>query len=289
MKATKRMCKECESRDRAPGRSRCYPCYGKARRGAPKPNYTTPSDMKMLFIDIETQPNLGYFWGIFNENIGINQIEDAAEMMCFAAKWYGDDEVMYFHGRRDRLSMIEAAWDLLNEADVVVHYYGSRFDIPHLNREFLLNGFPPPSPFKQVDLKQIASKKFKFTSNKLQYISTQLGLPGKEEHEGFPLWHKCMQGDDDAWARMESYNRQDVVLLEDVFEIMLPWITCLPHRHLYDGAGGCPNCGKKDTLNRAGYAYTKLSKFLQYRCSGCGSFFRDARRVSGVSLQESVL
>lgn len=285
----KNLCKECGKKEKAPGRSRCYSCYGKARRGKPVYNYTHPSEMKMLFIDIETEPNLGYFWGIRNENIGINQIAEAVQMMCFSAKWYGDNDTMFFHGRRDRQSMIESAWNLLDEADVVVHFYGCNFDIPHLNREFLLNGFPPPSPFKQVDLKAVVAKKFKFTSNKLQFVSTQLGLEGKEEHEGFLLWSKCINGDADAWKRMESYNRQDVVLLEDVFEILLPWIPNLPNRWLYDGSGGCPACGAKNSMEDAGYAFTKVSKFLQHRCSSCGSYFRDSRRVGGITLQESVL
>lgn len=282
-------CKECNKNERAPGRSRCYPCYGARRRGAPKYNHTNPSDMKVLFVDIETQPNLGYFWDIWNQNIGINQLVDSVEMMCFAAKWYGDDQVMFWHNRDDRQGMIAAAHKLLDEADVLVHFYGSKFDVPHFNREFLLNGFPPPSPYKQIDLKMVCSKKFKFTSNKLQYISTQLGLPGKEEHEGFPLWEKCMKGDLEAWSRMESYNRQDVVLLEEVYEILLPWITNHPHRHLYDGYSGCPNCGHSQTLQPSGYAYTKLSKFRQYKCDNCSSFFRDARRLEGVTIQESVL
>lgn len=284
-----RVCKECEINEKAPGRSRCYPCYGRKRRGEAKPTYTEPTNMKTLFIDIETQPNLAYVWDIWNQNIGINQIVESVEMMCFAAKWYGDDEVMFFHGRDDRQQMIAAAWKLLDDADVVVHFYGSKFDVPHLNREFLLNGFPPPSPYKQVDLKQVCSKKFKFTSNKLQYVSTQLGLGGKEEHEGFPLWEKCMKGDLEAWDRMESYNRQDVVLLEEVLEILLPWVSNFPHRHLYDGHGGCPACGSNETLDSAGFAFTKLSKFNQYRCSNCGTYFRDTRRIEGVSIQESVL
>lgn len=282
-------CEECRKNSKAPGRSRCYSCYGKARRGSPKPNLTAPTNLRMLFIDIETQPNLGYFWDIWNQNIGINQIVDSCQMMCFAAKWYGEDEVVYYHGREDRLQMVEEAWSLLDQADVVVHFYGSKFDVPHLNREFLQNGFPPPRPYKQLDLKQIAAKKFKFTSNKLQFVSTALGLPGKEEHEGFPLWEKCMKGDLDAWDRMESYNRQDVVLLESCYEILLPWITNHPHRWLYDGSGACPTCGVDDGVEPAGFAYTKVSKFAQYRCGSCRSFFRDTKRLSGVDLQESVL
>lgn len=279
-------CKEC-SNEKAPGRSRCYPCYGKYRRGEPKPVYIKPSKMRILFIDIETSPNVVYTWNFFKANIGVDQVIQAGEILCFSAKWFGDDEVMFFDGREDHVSMIESAWQLLDEADVVVHYWGSMFDVPWLNREFLQNGLTPPSPFKQIDLKKVVAKNFQFPSNKLQFISTQIGLAGKVEHEGFPLWVKCIEGDEEAWARMEEYNRQDVILLEDVYEIVLPWVPAHPHRQLYTNESGCPACGF-EALDDAGYAYTRVSKFRQYRCSKCGSFFRDSRRESGVDIQESV-
>lgn len=285
----KAKCKECLKKDRAPGRTRCYSCYGKARRnGTPKPIFVNAEEgPKILFIDIETRPNLGYFWGLFNQNIGISQIEQAVEMMCFVAKWYGSDETMFFRGyEEDRQEMITAAWDLLDEADIVVHFYGSRFDIPHLNREFLQNGYTPPSPFKQVDLKTVCSKKFMFTSNKLQFVSTQLGLEGKEDTK-FELWRGCMYNDPESWAQMESYNRQDVILLEEVYEILLPWIPGHPHRHLYNGLG-CPKCGSMEPMIPAGYAYTNLSRFLQWECSNCHDHFRDGKRLDGVGLRESV-
>lgn len=285
-------CKECDINEKAPGRSRCFSCYGKYRRGEPKPNYTSPTNLKMLFLDIETRPNLGYFWGLFNQNIGIVQIEEAVEMMCFVGKWYGEDEsqTMFFSDRGregQRQNMIQAAWTLLDEADVVIHFYGSEFDVKHLNREFLLNGYPPPRPFKQIDLKKVCSRRFMFTSNKLQFISTQLGLEGKESTD-FDLWKDCMHGDEDAWARMESYNRQDVLLLEDCFEILLPWIPNMPSRKLYEDCQGCPTCGA-GKLEDAGFAYTRVSKFRQYRCESCSSYFRDSRRIDSISIQGSEL
>ena len=279
-------CKECP-KEKAPGRSRCYSCYGKYRRGEPKPVYIKPSPMKILFLDIETSPNVVYTWNFFKANIGVEQVIQAGEILCFSAKWFGDDEVMFFDGRTDHVGMIEEAWNLLDQADVVVHYWGSMFDIPWFNREFLENGLMPPSPFKQIDLKRVVAKNFQFPSNKLQFVSRQIGLAGKVEHEGFPLWVKCIEGDDEAWARMEEYNRQDVVLLEDVYEIVLPWIPAHPHRKLYGSEDGCPTCGF-EALDDAGYAYTKVSRFRQYRCSSCGSFFRDKRRETGVDIQESV-
>lgn len=281
----------------APGRKQCYSCYGKTRRSV-KPK-APDGKIKMLMLDIETRPNKAYVWDIWNQNIGINQIIEPGGMLCFAAKWYGQDEIEFYSEWDDgQRGMAKAAWKLLDEADVVVHFYGSRFDIPHLNTEFLKQGFPPPSPFKQIDLKFAVSKQFKFTSNKLQFVSLVLGLDGKEEHEGFPLWDKVLNENGqhskevqkDARGRMRSYNERDVFLLDEVYEALLPWIPNHPNKRLYEQGAGCPNCGAHSAnVRREGFYFTKLSKFYQYRCAQCSSWFRGTKRMAGVDMQEAVL
>lgn len=294
-------CKDCGTVQRAPGRSRCWKCYGKSRRQ--KENTIVPKapdgKLKLLMLDIETYPNKVYVWDIWNQNIGISQIIEPGGLLCFASKWYGQDEIEFYSQWGDGdLRMVLEAWRLLDEADVVVHFYGSRFDIPHLNTSFLKHGFPPPSPFKQIDLKMAVGKQFKFTSNKLQFVSQVLGLEGKEEHEGFPLWDKVLNETGkyseeiqaDARARMRSYNERDVFLLDEVYEALLPWIPNHPHRHLYETGRGCPTCAADaDYMVDAGYYYTKLSKFQQFRCTICDSYFRSTKRQAGVSVQEAVL
>lgn len=240
--------------------------------------------MRVLLVDIETSPNLGYVWSLWQQNVGLNQLVATTDMMCFAAKWLGEPGTMFWSEHQDgRQQMVSSAHALLDAADVVMHFNGKSFDVPHLNREFVTAGMAPPSPFKQIDLLLAVRKNFRFPSNKLQYVSTALGLEGKVEHEGFDLWTKCMAGDAAAWARMETYNRRDVELLEELYERLLPWLPSLPNRGLY-GDNGCPACGSTD-LRGNGYSYTNVSKFRQYRCGGCGSFFREAKRVTGVELQ----
>lgn len=295
-------CKEDGCRNfAAEGRSRCYSCYGKKRRKNEKKIVAKAPDgqMKILMLDIETTPNKVYTWGIWNANIGINQIIEPGGLLCFAAKWYGQDQIEFYSAWDDGdLTMGIEAWRLLDEADVVVHFYGSRFDIPHLNTHFLKQGFPPPSPFKQIDLKMAVGKQFRFTSNKLQFVSEVLGLAGKEEHEGFGLWDKVMNEHgryseeivNDARERMTSYNKQDVFLLDEVYEALLPWIPNHPHRHLYEEGAGCPTCGADvEYMHEDGYSYTKLSKFKKFRCFMCKSWFRSSRREQGVTIQESVI
>lgn len=297
-----KMCKESGCKNfAAEGRSRCFSCYGKSRRQEAKKIVPKSPDgkMKVLMLDIETKPNKAYTWGIWNVNIGINQIIEPGEMICFAAKWYGQDDIEFYSQWGDsQTGMVTEAHRLLDEADIVVHFYGSKFDIPHLNTEFLKQGFPPPSPYKQIDLKVAVGKQFRFTSNKLQFVSEVLGLAGKEEHEGFGLWDKVMNEREqysreiefDAKERMESYNKQDVFLLDEVYEALLPWIPNHPHRHLYEEGRGCHVCGADvSMIVRDGFAYTKLSKFHQFRCLACQSWFRGNRRMQGVTIQENVL
>jgi hypothetical protein len=240
----------------------------------------------MLGIDLETSPNLAHVWGLWNQNVGLPQLLESTEMLCFAAKWFGEKKIAFHSGFHDsKPAMVRAAHELLDEADVVVHFNGRRFDVPHLNREFILAGLTPPSPYKQIDLLQVVKSTFRFPSNKLAYVSKVLGLDGKVQHSGHELWIKCMAGDPKAWNVMRRYNKQDVQLLEELYRLLLPWIKGHPNAALIDGEGLCPKCKSTDVQKR-GYAATGVSTYQQYRCNGCGSWFRGGKRLEGADLRE---
>ena len=169
--------------------------------------------------------------------------------------------------------MLENIHKLLEEADMVVTYNGNRFDIPVLNKEFLIYGMNPPAPYKSVDLYQTVKRQFRFTSNKLDYLAQQLGL-GKKIDTNFSLWVECMDRNAEAWKKMEEYNINDVVLLEKVYNKLKPWIKHHANHNLYNDAGlVCPNCGGNH-YQRRGYSYTSTCKYQRYQCNGCGTWFR---------------
>jgi rubredoxin len=132
-------------------------------------------------------------------------------------------------------------------------------------------------------------KRFKFPSNKLDYVSGALGLGNKTPHDGMPLWVSCMADDPKAWKLMEKYNRQDVVLTEKLYDRLLPWIPYHPNMRLYDSNVNCPRCGSKVGLQRRGFAYTNVSKFQRWQCTACGGYFRSTSRIQGSTLTEAVL
>lgn len=248
--------------------------------------------MKVLSIDIETSPCLAHVWGLWQQNIGAtSQLLESTEMLCFAAKWLGKRGLIFRANRGEsdypgeREEMVLAAHALLDEADVVMHYNGRRFDVPHLNREFLQLGLKPPAPFKQIDLMEVVKRRFKFPSNSLAYVSKALGLRGKVPHTGHQLWIDCLAGDPKAWLLMEKYNKQDVVLLEELYALLQPWVPNHPSYAAETGQHVCPSCGS-DQLTKQGTAYTAVSAFQRWRCTPCGAWSRSTKRDYGTTITQ---
>lgn len=256
--------------------------------GQPNPAEVTVREMKILVFDIETRPTLAYVWRLFDERIGVDQIVEPGGVMCFAAKWLGEPLMQFYSDEEDgHEEMVRQAWTLLDAADAVIHYHGRRFDVPHLNREFLRLGLTPPSPYKQIDLCQIVKRQMRFPSNRLGWVAQELEFGGKQEHEGFKLWVKCMNGDSDAWQRMRTYNERDVQLTEDLYYRILPWITGHPSHGAFHSLPCCPNCGSS-RLQRRGTINTKVSTYVRVVCIDCGKWSRESKRTSKTTIQEAV-
>ena len=230
--------------------------------------------MKILLLDIETSPNTAHVWGLYNQNVSLNQLMESSYVMCWAAKWLGEEEI-YFDSIMEskHKSMIKKIHALLDQCDAVIHYNGTKFDIPTLNKEFLLAGFAPPSPYKEIDLLRTSRSKFKFPSNKLDYVAQALGLGEKVKHIGHELWIKCMNKDKQAWDMMKKYNIQDVALLEKVYVKMLAWVKPHPNHNAYADDHVCPNCGSSK-LNKRGFQFHSTHKYQRYVCLSCKTWSR---------------
>jgi len=235
--------------------------------------------MKILFLDIETSPNIVHVWGLFQQNVGLNQIVKSGQTICWAARWAGQKAVMYSgHNTDTHKNMLKKIHTLLSEADAVVTYNGNRFDLPTLNKEFIKAGMKPPAPYKKMDLLTVARGQFRFTSNKLDYVAQFLGLGAKEQHKGHGLWIGCMEGNAKDWKVMQKYNKHDVVLLEQVYNKMLPWIPRHANWSVFQNELVCPNCGSKHFQKR-GFYHSQAGTYQRYQCNGCGTWFKDNKNM----------
>jgi DNA polymerase elongation subunit (family B) len=236
---------------------------------------------KILVLDIETAPNRAYFWGpVYKQNINPDWIDANGYVLCWTAKWLGSDEVIFRRllNKKHKILLL-AMHELLDEAHAVVHYNGKKFDIPTLNKEFLTHGITPPSPYKQIDLLKTMWDTFLFPSNKLDYIAQTLKIGEKLRHEGPELWLKCMADNDEAWNKMESYNRRDVELTEKLYMKLRPWIRSHPNVGSISGGDVCPTCGSFN-FNRDKEHLAQVLRYARYQCADCGTWFRSNKTLT---------
>jgi hypothetical protein len=244
--------------------------------------------VKTLIVDIETVPSVVYAWGLFDQNIALSQIVRAGGIVSWAAKWLDSEDVEYSSvNMTTHRSMIREMWKLLNEADEVVGWNSNSFDIKLLNAAFAIYGFGPPSPYKKVDLMRTVKSQMKFISNKLDFISGEFGVGHKLEHEGFDLWVKIMHKDQEAWARFEDYNVQDVLLTERMYYKLRGWITSGVNRSTVTKGFVCHNCGSTHLQSR-GTAPTTTMTYRRYHCQDCGAWPRERIAIKADRSQQLV-
>ena len=241
--------------------------------------------MKILFFDLETSPITAHTWGLWQQNISLKQIVESTEVICFGARWYGQKKVIFRSVHHDgKKEMLEELHRLMGEADAIVGWNSKGFDHKHIRREFLEAGMLPPSPTKDIDLMLEVRRNFRFPSNKLDYVAQRLGVGAKVSHTGFDLWLGCMAGDEKSWKEMKKYQIQDVNLLIDLYEILLPWIKH-PGVPTHDGHDdGCPNCGSAD-LNRRGYEPLATGRYQKFQCQNCGKWSRSKQKEGNVEMR----
>lgn len=233
-------------------------------------------DQKVLLLDIETKPAIGYTWRAYDTNINVDQIIDPGGVICVGVKWLGDKTVEVFsdwaHGH---MEMLVAIHDRISHADAVVTFNGDRFDLPKLEGEFVLHGFEPAPPCTSIDCYK-AVKKLGLFMNKLAFVGPFLGLGKKLEHEGFNLWKKVMDGDPKAQDRMAKYCGQDVTLLEKLYLKLRPYIRNHPHMGKV-AAQECGACGSKHVHSR-GTRRTRAYKIQRLQCQDCGAWQDGVRK-----------
>lgn len=235
---------------------------------------------KILIFDIETCPLLSYTWGLWEQNV--IDVKNNWYMLSFSAKWLGEKKITtkglidYKSFKKDMENdkeLVEDLWKLMDEADVVIAHNGKAFDVKKSNARFIAHGLTPPSGYKIIDTMLVARRYFKFDSNSLKNLAKYLKVGQKMETGGFQLWKDCMIGEKKAWKKMLRYNKQDVIVLEDVYLKLRPWMTTdHPNINVLSGRlEACPICGSNH-LQKRGFSITRISRKQRYQCQSCAGW-----------------
>lgn len=234
---------------------------------------------KRLFFDIEVSANIGFFWQSgYKLNIGPENIIKERAIICICYKWEDQKEVhsLNWDSKQNDKKMLEAFIKVINESDEAIGHNGDRFDLAWIRTRCLFHGIDMFPSYKTIDTLKIARQKFKFNSNKLNYIADFLGYGEKIKTE-FGLWKNIvLNKDEKAMADMIKYCKRDVILLEKIYKELSKHTESKTHYGVIFGAdrGSCPECGSDDIIhNGRRVSATGLIK-LRLQCKTCYKYFQ---------------
>lgn len=255
------------------------------------------SKPKILVLDIETAPITAYTWGLFKQNIGLNQIKTDWHLIAFAAKWVGEKKTMYLDNRHSKdvtndKRLLIALSGLLSEADIVVTQNGEQFDLKKINARAVINGLRPIKPVASTDILKEGRKVFSFTSHKLEYVADNINKKYKKlkhnKFPGFELWAEILKGNPKAWKEMEVYTINDVLSTEEIYLTIQGWIATQALSSFYDDSKMRCRCGS-DKLRKKGFAYTPAGKYQIYLCLKCGKWPRSPENLLSKEKRKNTL
>lgn len=240
---------------------------------------------RIILWDIETTHNVAAVFRLFGEDyIPHGNLLQERYVVCACWKALGekkvhsvatiDDKKAFTRDPHNDAFVIRTLHKVLSEADVIVAHNGDKYDIKFFNGRAIAHGLTPLPPIVQIDTFKIAKLKFLFNSNRLDYLGKYLGFEGKLKTEP-GLWLRVLKGERAAVREMVTYNKQDVVLLEQVFLKLRPYMPNYFNRELL-GRSGCPRCGSLKTHSR-GVHKALTRNYNRFQCQSCGGWFRELR------------
>jgi DNA polymerase elongation subunit (family B) len=232
---------------------------------------------KRLYFDIETSPNIGFFWQSgYKLNIGYQNILKERSIICICFKWEGEKEVqaLTWDKKQSDKKMLQDFIKVVDTADELVGHNGDKFDLAWIRTRCLYHGIQMFPSYTTIDTLKIARSKFKFNSNRLNYIADFLGI-GQKIKTDFDLWKNiALKNDQTALAKMVKYCKMDVILLQKVHEHLSTHILAKTHYGVIFGAdrGSCPECGSDEIIIHAKRASASGLKKIVYKCKTCNHF-----------------
>lgn len=263
-----------------------------------QPRISSNVAVKALTIDIERLPGQvsvqhrgftidGPVWDlnalkhIIGRRIHADDVIEWPRTICAAARWYGEDEVMFAAewevGGYD--GFMRRVWEWVDEADILIGHNMAAFDSKHLMSGWAEMGLPAPSPYKVIDTLKIARGSLNMESNTLDSLAKRLGVEAKSDKYDVRVAQAAVAGDKDAQARIEGYNRGDIIASEALFDRLRPYAKGIPHLGMWsDDELACPSCGH--TMTATGKTvHANVQRYEHLTCPNCGSHARGTARL----------
>lgn len=235
---------------------------------------------RILFFDIETTPNIVFLWRLGKQFVTIDNIHKERKVSCICYKWAGENKIhslnmdmglhdLTKHDDDADKQMLEDFCKVYEQADLGVGHNGIKFDVSFIRSRLVRYKLPDIAPII-VDDTYLASKGIGFNSHKLDYLSQYLGI-GKKAPHPYKLWVDVMRGDKKAMQETITYCKQDVRLLENVYNKLLPYIKTKLNRAAFaQDTKLCPSCGKNSLVSKGPITTITWGVRQRKRCTNCG-------------------
>ena len=263
-----------------------------------QPRISSNVAVKALTIDIERLPGQvsvqhrgftidGPVWDlnalkhVIGRRIHADDVIEWPRTICAAARWYGEEDVMFAAewevGGYD--AFMRQVWSWVDEADILIGHNMAAFDSKHLMSGWAEMGLPAPSPFKVIDTLKIARGSLNMESNTLDSLAKRLGVESKSDKYDVRVAQAAVNGDREAQARIEDYNRGDIIASEALFDRLRPYARNIPHLGMWtDDEMACPSCGHSMTVTGK-TVHANVQRYEHLHCPNCGAHARGTARL----------
>ena len=160
---------------------------------------------------------------------------------------------------------------VMQEADEIIAHNGDRFDEKWIRTRCAYHGINAMPKYKTLDTLKKAKGGFLFPSNRLDEIGKYLGVGRKIKVEP-DLWKEVWQENNrESLKRMVDYCDQDVVLLEDVFNVLNPYILANSNANStlsMSDKWKCPECFTEDVemVKVTTTAMGTIQRWMECKC-----------------------
>lgn len=203
---------------------------------------------------------------------------DISNIISFGYQRLGQDKVGKCINMWDTLNSTTdeevclSAYNILKDADVIVTYYGTKFDRKFLTARLEKWGLTLPTHIKHIDMHVVSKTHFKLSSYRLDNVLRYFNLDQKLHHgQGQKLWFDVWNGDKKAQKLMSDYCAQDVEVLTNLFNRLSAYIS-LPKLEDWATKAGekCSFCQTVGKLKKDGTRVYIGQKVQRFKCTNCG-------------------
>jgi hypothetical protein len=240
--------------------------------------------IKRLFFDIETSFVQGWFWRTgWKQRVGVWQIKVPKKIICISYKWQHEEKVRNFKWdkNQDDKALLQKFIQVLGDADEAIGHNIDKFDIKEIRTRCIKQDVLMFPTYRTLDTYKKAKRFFSFESNSLDFIARELKVGRKIETDK-TLWeriiyHKCPK----ALKEMVTYCNGDVLLNEDVFTAMMPYIDHNTNFAVLKGKDKwhCPECSGGNVVlshtDTTPMGYVKR----HMKCNDCRKFFKVSNKT----------